>query len=352
MKMPVIVFLLTAMIQTAALGAESDVIIHGPQNGLGDSDVFALTVIGERLWAGTANGLSCLERGADRWQTFRRDGGPGRNFITCLARDGKMLWVGTEQGLALFDMERRKWADLTMGKTPLGKRYISALLVERDHVWVGLWRLGLYRLDKLGKKGRGAAPVELPATKAGKPRSAYALADGGDSVYVGTERGLLIHGKADKSWRDITIADGLASNMISTLTNDGNTLWIGTGAGPARYHKATAKLSVWTASKVHRDRKANTTTYMPSARGCRIAHSVIATILVDGDRIWIGSFRKGIVGFDKRSDKWLDRQMSLGGLRAKGAHAIAVQGDRMWWATPTTYYGKGLLLISKKQMFP
>ena len=349
MKTPAIIFLLATTISSAALGAESDVIIHGPQNGLGDSDVFALTVIGKRLWAGTANGLSCLEPGADRWKTFRRDGGPGRNLITCLARDGNMLWVGTERGLALFDMERRKWADPTAGKTPLSKSYISAVLVDRDCVWVGLWRLGLYRVVK---RGSAAVPVKLPATKAGKPRSAYALTADGNSVYVGTEHGLLIYRKADKSWRNITIADGLASNIISTLTNDGNMLWLGTGVGPARYHKATAKLSVWTASRVHRDRKANTTTYMPSARGCRIAHGMIATILVDGDRIWIGSFRKGIVGFDKRSDKWIDRQMGLGSLRAKGAHAIAVQGDRMWWATPTSYYGKGLLLISKKNMFP
>jgi ligand-binding sensor domain-containing protein/two-component sensor histidine kinase len=54
--------------------------------------------------------------------------------------------------------------------------------------------------------------------------------------WIGTDKGL-IHLRPDKTWKVLTIQDGLLSNQVSTVFLDrSNTLWIGTDAGVASIH--------------------------------------------------------------------------------------------------------------------
>ena len=336
--------LLPVLFAAAASGADPRPVVHDTTNGLGDADVYALTFVGKTLWAGTQNGLSRLEPGGERWQTTRREGKPAGNVITCLAPDGEHLWVGTEQDLDRFHTVRKKWLTPPRCEPTLPANYISALLATNGHLWVGTWRAGLYKVNTATLKAKA---VSLAGTKAGRPQSVYALAGKDENLYVGTEQGLLILNTSDDSWRNITNADGLPSNMISALAIDKNDLWIGTAVGPARLDTDEGKLSVWTLNKLHRDKSLGWV-MMPSAQGCPVAHGVISQIVPDGQHIWFATFRTGIGRFNKETGTWSkNTNGGPGGLRTKGAHALVAQGVKIWLATPTSYYGRGLLLVDK-----
>lgn len=64
------------------------------EQGLSDNTVFCLLVDhGDRLWAGTANGLSCMDNGTLR--TFKLAPDFGSNYIDLLVSsgDGRICWA-------------------------------------------------------------------------------------------------------------------------------------------------------------------------------------------------------------------------------------------------------------------
>jgi hypothetical protein len=69
-------------------------------NGLPDNHVFAVLVDGDRVWAGTENGLALFEGG--RWKVFTPKDGLAHRAVLSLALDKNTgdLWVGTMGGLS------------------------------------------------------------------------------------------------------------------------------------------------------------------------------------------------------------------------------------------------------------
>ena len=69
-------------------------------NGLPDNHVFCVLVDGNRIWAGTENGLGLYENGT--WKVFRPVDGLAHRAVLSLALDKRSgdLWVGTMGGLS------------------------------------------------------------------------------------------------------------------------------------------------------------------------------------------------------------------------------------------------------------
>src|SRR5580765_666608 len=74
-------------------------------NGLPDNHVFCVLVDGDRIWAGTENGLGLYENGA--WKVFRPDENSkeqslAHQAVLSLSLDKRTgdLWVGTMGGLS------------------------------------------------------------------------------------------------------------------------------------------------------------------------------------------------------------------------------------------------------------
>ncbi len=346
--------LLTTLLIVLMLGATTpgqaiEATVYTEADGLGDRDVYALAVVGDTVWAGTARGLSWREPESSQWHNSLPPGGAGRSFITCLTPAGELMWVGTPQGLALFDIRSKRWKSVQF-PAPLSQGYIASILVEPEQIWVGLWRDGLYRLDP--SKG-GAEHIPLPPEGAQNIyESVYALAASGDYLYVGTARGLLTYNRAQKQWRRISTADGLGSDLISAMAVDGENLWLGTAAGPARYNKQTGELSAWTATRLGAEfgKEGATLPNAASAGGCSKAVAFISTIVLDGDLVWLATFRKGTAVYDKTSGVWQSITTNFEGVRTKGVYALAACGDDVWLGSPEAYYGSGLTLVSKADL--
>src|SRR5579872_1185367 len=69
-------------------------------NGLPDNHVYSVLVDGDRIWAGTDNGLGVYENG--KWKVFRPSDGMAHQAVLSLALDKNTgdVWAGTMGGLS------------------------------------------------------------------------------------------------------------------------------------------------------------------------------------------------------------------------------------------------------------
>src|ERR1035438_8316442 len=69
-------------------------------NGLPDNHVFSVLVDGDRVWAGTENGLAVYEGG--NWKTYTTADGLAHRAVLSLALDKRTgdVWAGTMGGLS------------------------------------------------------------------------------------------------------------------------------------------------------------------------------------------------------------------------------------------------------------
>ena len=69
-------------------------------NGLPDNHVFSVLVDGDRIWAGTENGLAVYENHA--WKTYTTKDGLAHRAVLSLALDKRTgdVWAGTMGGLS------------------------------------------------------------------------------------------------------------------------------------------------------------------------------------------------------------------------------------------------------------
>src|SRR5512135_817713 len=76
------------------------------EDGLPADKVFSILVDGDRIWAGTDNGLACYENG--KWRSYGVKDGLAHPAVLSLALDPSsgVIWAGTMKGLSRFSAGR------------------------------------------------------------------------------------------------------------------------------------------------------------------------------------------------------------------------------------------------------
>ena len=113
-------------------------------NGLPDDHVFAVLVDGDRIWAGTENGLGLYENG--HWKTYTTKDGLAHRAVLSLAIDKRTgdIWAGTMGGLSRISGGRiDTYTQLNSG---LSNDVVYGVAVEGENVWVAT-AAGANRLD-------------------------------------------------------------------------------------------------------------------------------------------------------------------------------------------------------------
>ena len=103
-------------------------------NGLPDNHVFSVLVDGDRIWAGTENGLAVYENRA--WKTYTTADGLAHRAVLSLALDKRTgdVWAGTMGGLSRVSGGRiDSYTQLNSG---LSNDVVYGVSVEGEHVWV------------------------------------------------------------------------------------------------------------------------------------------------------------------------------------------------------------------------
>jgi len=113
-------------------------------NGLPDNHVFSVLVDGERIWAGTENGLAAYENHA--WRTYNTGDGLAHRAVLSLALDKRTgdVWAGTMGGLSRVSSGRID--TFTQLNSGLSNDVVYGVSVEGENVWVAT-AAGACKLD-------------------------------------------------------------------------------------------------------------------------------------------------------------------------------------------------------------
>jgi len=251
-------------------------------NGLPNNHVFSVLVDGDRIWAGTEDGLAVYENHA--WKTYTTKDGLAHRAVLSLALDkrtgdvwagtmgglsrvsagridsytqlnsglsndvvygvsveGENVWVATAAGGCRLDLHTGQWSLYNERNTPMAEIWVYAVSAKPDKVYYGVWGSCLLEYDqKTGRWDKYDDPDletemvlfkdqglihEIVTSVSYVDNIVWAATYFGDSRYDG------------RYWHNFLTKDsGLPSNFTNTIKGvDAQRCWFGTDKGLAYY---------------------------------------------------------------------------------------------------------------------
>ena len=156
---------------------------YSPEDGLSGNFVNALLVQGEALWIGTNAGMTRFAKGKKTWRKYGTKEGLPEAEIKALGGVGQKIWAGSADG-TLFEYEpisdRWKRLDPT---DPLKNGGIYAMTVAKNRVWICRDNgVSVYDIAK----GEWEAITPSDGLISGM---VFSAADDRNGIWFGTEKG-------------------------------------------------------------------------------------------------------------------------------------------------------------------
>ncbi len=209
-------------------------------NGLPDNHVYSVLVDGNRIWAGTNDGLAEYENG--KWKTYTTKDGLAQQAVLSLALDKRTgdVWVGTMGGLNRIS-GGRIIATYTQLNSGLSNDIVYGVSVEGENVWVataaGACRLNLNTGQWSIYDARNTPMREIWV---------YGVSAAPDKVYFAIwGSGLLELNRITHTMRlyedpspiDIVLFrnQGLIHQIVSSVSYVDKIVWVATYFGDSRY---------------------------------------------------------------------------------------------------------------------
>ena len=211
-------------------------------DGLPDNKVFSVAVDGERVWAGTDNGLAMYEKG--KWKIFRPQDGLAHRAVLYVAVDKRTrdVWIATMGGLSRYSAGR--FDTYTQLNSGLSNDVVYGVAVQDDEVWTAT-AAGASRLNtRTGQwtlyNERNTPMYEIWT---------YAVSPGKDKVYYAVwGGGVLEYDVKNDRWKDYNDPDGETeivlfkdqgliheiTTSVSYVEKD-KIVWVATYFGASRY---------------------------------------------------------------------------------------------------------------------
>ncbi|MCX6635837.1 MAG: regulator [Acidobacteria bacterium] len=211
-------------------------------DGLPDNKVFSVAVDGERVWAGTDNGLAMYQGG--KWKVFRPQDGLAHRAVLYVAVDKKThdVWIATMGGLSRYSAGR--FDTYTQLNSGLSNDVVYGVAVQDDEVWTAT-AAGASRLNtRTGQwtlyNERNTPMYEIWT---------YAVSPGKEKVYFAVwGGGVLEYDVKNDRWKDYNDPDGETeivlfkdqgliheiTTSVSYVEKD-KIVWVATYFGASRY---------------------------------------------------------------------------------------------------------------------
>ena len=209
-------------------------------NGLPNNHVYCVLVDGNRVWAGTDDGLGMYENG--KWKIYRPSDGMAHRAVLSLALEKNTgdVWVGTMGGLSRISPGRiDTYTQLNSG---LSNDIVYGVAVQGDFVWTAT-AAGASRLNtRTGEwslfNERNTPMFEIWV---------YAVNPGPDKVYFAVwGGGVLEYDLKTERWKDYNDPDGetelvlfkdqgLIHEITTSVSYVDKILWVATYFGASRY---------------------------------------------------------------------------------------------------------------------
>ncbi len=292
------------------------------QNGLASNHITSIAVSGDEVWFGTyEDGLSKYSKLTQKWITYVKASYPTDNDARWVSVDDDYVWVATSRGVSRYNTESAQWDAYGM-KDGLTSQYITHVKSHKKDVFISM-EDGLGRLDKetekwsfymdffdsasfatalevvsaqnavpsllIGTAGagifqlilqseRGEAGISVSPTrllspdKLPDPHVTCVKSYTGKKLWIGTQGGMLEFDTEGGASRTYTRKDGLASNYINVILQDGDVLWIGTTGGLSRYNRTNESWKTFTSEDG-----------LPSDN--------VRCLALENERLWVGTPR-------------------------------------------------------------
>jgi ligand-binding sensor domain-containing protein len=210
------------------------------EDGLPADKVYSIAVDGDRIWAGTENGLALYESG--KWTTLNVKDGLAYPAILSVALDPASgdLWLGTMKGLSHYSGGR--FENFTQFNSGLPNDVVFGVAVENQNVWTAT-TAGTARFRVRDKKW----DVYTPANSPQHEPWGYFVTYGDGRVYAALwGGGVLEFDVKTEAWRswldpdeemeyDLFRDDGLIHVITTSVSYVDKVLWVSTYFGMSRY---------------------------------------------------------------------------------------------------------------------
>ena len=209
-------------------------------NGLPNDHVFAVLVDGDRIWAGTDNGLALYENHA--WKVYTTADGLAHRAVISLALDKRTgdVWAGTMGGLSRISGGRID--SFTQLNSGLSNDVVYGISIEGENVWIataaGACRLNLQTNQWSLYNERNTPMVEIWS---------YSVSATPAKVYFGIwGSGVLEYDQKTAQWDKYDDPDGenemvlfkdqgLIHEIVTSVSYVDNIVWAATYFGDSRY---------------------------------------------------------------------------------------------------------------------
>lgn len=307
------------------------------EDGLPNNNVRTLAVTENALWIGTPSGLATFPRNgwnaysgleSSGWQHFNLTQ-PGaemghENVRDICVVDGQ-VWLATIGGLGVYSLQNSTWRAIraTERTTVLRHGDVHHTVLDGYWVWFLSWpntsNGGIVRYDKRTRTwGHFMKEDVTPIGRNGETRYISQInwmEVTADCVWFATDGGVLAYHKISDTWRHYTSKDGLAADKTTTLTADGNDVWVVLRDNRiCRYHRNT---DAWDTHQV---------VLKEIAPGMESYRTRIAA---DNRYVWAPAQREGVARFDKVNQSWR-RYTSADGLSSGTIAFVALDNNDVW----------------------
>jgi len=261
------------------------------------------------------------------FQQFTQKEGLSSEMVNCIAAQGDQIWFGTYAGGAtLYDKGSKLWKAYTTKGEPMDKvddgksinwknllpyNHVSVIVLDSDRVWFGTYFYGF---------GGGGISYYRPQknpqwrkfnTNDSRAKKVVSMAVDGDSVWVGSEKGLSLLDKKTEGWKTFySTQNGLSGNFVNAILVQPDSLWVGTNAGISRLNKSG---KTW---KSYSEKEG-------------LPETEITSLAKIGQKVWAGGATGTLSEYDPASDRWKKIEPT-DPLKSGGIHSIAVTKERVF----------------------
>lgn len=346
------------------------------KNSLSNNTIWSIEVINNgEIWLGTTNGLSIYHKNTKEFQNlfhFSKDPTslPDNHVLSILQTKRGDIYVGTANGLARAIKRDGSYSFRSLKRN----LYVQDLIEDREgNVWVATKNKGLFKLSK------GADNLNTFKTSQGNiiDNDIRSLTiDNAGRMWLGTYEGLRIinsGGKVDKVLNNPYKNTSLSRNTIKSLYTDRKgSVWIGTYYGGINiWDNANSNFITYTQdgsknqlsydviSSIEKDISGNlyfgtegggitvlnnnNAEYITSSKFNKLPSDNIKSLLVTGQKMWIGTFNQGLAIFDLKTKKFLNGIISESlneYLAETGVYTIKRENKAIFWIGT---FGKGVI---------
>lgn len=211
--------------------------VYTTKDGLAHNGVVSVDVspITGDVWIGTLGGLSRWSGG--QFETFNQfNSGMPNDLVYNVVCDGKDVWIATGGGAGHYDTYTKQWEIFTEINAPMHEPWTYALSVGGDKVYIAAWGGGIIEYDKVTKNFRdytdpdGFMEIDLLPNDGPVHDITTATAYANGILWVSSYFGMCRYD--GKNWTGYYDHDsGLASNFINFIRVNGRIAYACTDKG-------------------------------------------------------------------------------------------------------------------------